>query len=100
MAYEPLLDRLLTDAIGDGPDVSPALIAELRASLLASATGHVAALSRADDPAIWREEAYRLQGLAASFGLGELMRAAKRAGDGPPDPDRLDAVAEALAALR
>lgn len=97
MSAEPAsLDRLLAESVGEG---SPAA-AELRALFLASATGHVAAMSQADGAASWRQEALRLQGLAASFGVTALMAAAARAADGGPDPLLLDAVADALAACR
>lgn len=97
MSFEPgSLDRLLAEAVGKG---SPAA-AELRALFLASATGHVAAMSQAADAPRWRDEALRLQGLAASFGMAPLMAAAARAADADPDPALLDAVADALAGCR
>ncbi|ARR53640.1 hypothetical protein HY78_09515 [Rhizorhabdus wittichii DC-6] len=90
------LDRMLAETVGG----DAAVVAELRALFLASATRHVAALSRADGVAAWRDEALKLQGLAASFGMVELMAAAARAADAGPDPLLLDAVADALAACR
>ncbi|ATE63061.1 hypothetical protein [Rhizorhabdus dicambivorans] len=97
MSFEPgSLDRLLAEAVGEG---SPAA-AELRALFLASATGHVAAMSRAAGVKGWRDEAFKLQGLAASFGMTALMEVAARAAHAGPDPLLLDAVADALAACR
>jgi len=65
-----------------------------------SPTGHVAALSLATGVQPWRDEALKLQGLAASFGMTGLMDVAARAAHAGPDPLLLDAVAEALAACR
>lgn len=97
MSFEPgSLDRLLAEAVGEGS----AAAAELRALFLASATGHVAAMSQASGLQGWREEALRLQGLAASFGRVELMEVAARAACAGPDPVLLDAVADALARCR
>lgn len=97
MSFEPgSLDRLLAEAVGDG---SPAA-AELRALFLASATGHVAAMSQTTDTERWRNEALRLQGLAASFGRSRLMAAAASAAESAPDPLLLDAVADAVAECR
>lgn len=96
MSFEPALDRQLAEALGD---FSP-LIAELRATFLASATGHVAALSLATDTGTWRGEAARLQGLAASFGMTDLMHCASEALRSAPDPALLDRIATALAACR
>ena len=97
MSFEPRsLDRLLAEAVGEG---SPAA-AELRALFLASATGHVAAMTQAAGVPQWRSEALRLQGLAASFGMTRLMEVAARAADAGPDPLLLDAVADALAECR
>jgi len=97
MSFEPRkLDRLLAEAIGD----DLAVAAELRALFLASATAHVAALSQAADVHDWREEALRLQGLAATFGVSELIDAARAAAASAPDRHLLDAVADAIAACR
>jgi hypothetical protein len=96
MSFEPTLDRQLAEALGD---FSP-LIAELRATFLASATGHVAALSLATDIETWRSEAARLQGLAASFGMIDLMQKAGDALRSGPDAALLDRIATALGACR
>jgi HPt (histidine-containing phosphotransfer) domain-containing protein len=90
------LDRMLAESVGGDSKVA----AELRALFLASATQHVAALSQAAGVAAWRDEALKLQGLAASFGMVDLMGVAARAADAGPDPLLLDAVAEALADCR
>lgn len=90
------LDRMLAETVGG----DAAVAAELRALFLASATQHVAALSQAAGVAAWRDEAMKLQGLAASFGMTDLMAAAARAAGAGPDPLLLDAVADALAACR
>lgn len=90
------LDRMLAETVGG----DAAVVAELRALFLASATQHVAALSQASGVAAWRDEALKLQGLAASFGMTDLMAVAARAADAGPDPLLLDAVADALAACR
>lgn len=91
-----ILDRMLAESVGGDARV----VAELRALFLASATQHVAAMSQAPGVAAWRDEALKLQGLAASFGMVDLMAVAARAADAGPDPLLLDAVAEALADCR
>lgn len=97
MTFAPgSLDRMLAEMVGE----DHAAAAELRALFLASATQHVAALSQATAVPSWRDEALKLQGLAASFGMVGLMEIAARAADTGPDPLLLDAVAEALAACR
>jgi len=97
MAFEPgKLDHLLAEAVGG----DSAVAGELRALFLASATMHVAALSQAGTIDVWRCEALKLQGLAASFAMAELMEVAARAAATGPDPLLLDAVADALAACR
>ena len=97
MSFEPAtLDHLLAEAVG----ADSAVAGELRALFLASATMHVAALSQIQSVIPWREEALKLQGLAASFGMTALMDAAASAAHAAPDPLLLDAVADALAACR
>lgn len=97
MSFEPAsLDHLLAEAVGGDSTVA----GELRALFLASATMHVAAMSQAHALTPWREEALKLQGLAASFGMTALMEAAARAAHAGPDPLLLDTVADALAACR
>lgn len=96
MSFEPSLNHQLAEALGG----DSAVAAELRALFLASATMHVAALSQAPAIESWRDEALKLKGLAASFGMTALMDAAARAADGDPDPLLLDAMADALADCR
>lgn len=97
MSFEPgSLDQLLAEAVGQ----DSAVARELRALFLASATAHVAAMSRPAGIEHWRDEALKLQGLAASFGMTDLMEVAARAACAGPDPLLLDAVADALARCR
>ena len=97
MSFEPgTLDHLLAETVGGDSAVAE----ELRALFLASATMHVAALSQATAVTPWRDEALKLQGLAASFGRTALMDVAARAASAGPDPILLDAVADALAECR
>lgn len=97
MTIDPgTLDHLLADAVG--PD--SAVAADLRALFLASATQHLAAMSQPSSPAAWREEALRLQGLAASFGLIELADQAAEAAASAPDAAMLDQLACSLADCR
>jgi hypothetical protein len=97
MSFMPRsLDRMLAETVGGDGRAA----AELRALFLASATAHVAAMSQAQGAEHWRDEALRLQGLAASFGMTALMEAASRAVRSGPDPLLLDAVADALAGCR
>lgn len=97
MAYDPgALDAALAAAVGD----DPALVAELRSAFLASAEGHALALARAVGREEWQAAAWRLQGLAASFGalaLMELAQAAARSAVG--DPAILRRIGRAIAAF-
>lgn len=90
------LEHRLAETVGADSEVAR----ELRALFLASATGHVAAMSQAPAASRWRDEALRLQGLAASFGMTALMEAASHAASAGPDPLLLDAVADAVASCR
>jgi len=97
MSFEPgTLDHLLAEAVGG----DSAVAGELRALFLASATMHLAAMSQAGGAASWRDEALKLQGLAASFGMTGLMQAAARAACAAQDPLLLESLAEALAGCR
>lgn len=81
MAFDPgAIDSTLAAAVGD----EPALIAELRAAFVDSATRNVHQLATAQDADGWIAAASRLKGLAASFGAVRLMALANRAADGPP----------------
>lgn len=76
MAYDPgAIEAALAAAVGD----EPALIAELRGALRDSAVQAVHAMERAVDGDGWRTAAWRLKGLAASFGAVNLMAAANDA---------------------
>ena len=66
------------DEVGD----EPALVAELRLALIDSAARALAALEAAGDEDGWRVAAWRLNGLAASFGAVRLMALATAAGEG------------------
>lgn len=83
MAFDPgAIDATLAAAVGD----DPALIAELRIAFVESAERAVAALASAESDEAWREAAWRLKGLAASFGAVRLMALASDALDaGAPD---------------
>jgi HPt (histidine-containing phosphotransfer) domain-containing protein len=76
MAYDPgAIDAALAAAVGD----DPALIAELRAAFVTSARQGLAAIEQAGDDEAWRAAAWRLKGLAASFGAVRLMALATEA---------------------
>lgn len=78
MAYDPgAIDAALAAAVGD----EPVLIAELRLAFQESAERALAALETATDEEAWRAAAWRLKGLAASFGALRLMEAAQVAAD-------------------
>ncbi len=83
----------MSAAIGD----DPALADELRVAFLDSAATMIVALGRARDAGQWEQAAWRLKGLAASFGAIDLMMAADAAGRAAPgDPAALDAVRDAI----
>ncbi|HTG38243.1 Hpt domain-containing protein [Sphingomonas sp.] len=70
MAYDPgAIDATLAAAVGD----EPALIAELREAFLDSAQRALAMMIAAESAETWRQGAWRLKGLAASFGAVRLM---------------------------
>ncbi|PZO88121.1 MAG: Hpt domain-containing protein [Sphingomonas sanxanigenens] len=78
MAYDPgALETALAAAVGD----DPALIVELRRAFLESARLHLDSLRAAATTNEWQESAYRLKGLAASFGATALMDAADAAAE-------------------
>ena len=81
MAYDPgAIDATLAAAVGD----EPALIAELRLAFSESVERSLALLEQADDAEAWRAAAWRLKGLAASFGAVRLMALATQAAEGEP----------------
>ena len=78
MAYDPgAIDATLAAAVGD----EPALIAELREAFLDSVKRGLAGLERAHGDTEWRAAAWRLRGLAASFGAIRLMAIATEAAE-------------------
>ncbi|MES2056971.1 MAG: Hpt domain-containing protein [Pseudomonadota bacterium] len=81
MAYDPgAIDATLAAAVGD----EPALIAELREAFLDSVQRGLTGLERARDAEGWQAAAWRLKGLAASFGAIRLMAIATEAATVPP----------------
>ena len=97
MAYDPgAIDATLAAAVGD----DPGLIAELRGAFLDSAQRGLAAIEKADDEETWRAAAWRLKGLAASFGAVRLMALATDAAGGTPgDAELLRRLKRAVARL-
>ena len=86
MSYDPgALNAALAAAVGE--DV--ALIADLRVAFMESAQRQLDLLQRAHDDAAWELAAWRLKGLAASFGLTALMALAEEAADSPPGDPRI-----------
>lgn len=87
MSYDPgALDANLAAAVGN----DATLIADLRGAFLESAERHIDLLSRARCDANWQLAAWRLKGLAASFGVIGLMALADEAAEAAPgDPKAL-----------
>ena len=80
MAYDPgAIDAALAAAVGD----EPALIAELRGAFIDSVQRGLDGLERADGDDAWQHAAFRLKGLAASFGAVRLMAIATEAATAP-----------------
>lgn len=89
------LNAALAAAVGD----DTVLNRELRIAFLEGAAQHCGELARARTESQWCIAAWRLQGLAASFGARTLAELAEKAANGRPgDPVALcrlgDAVAE------
>lgn len=86
MAYEPgAIDAALAAALGE----EPGLISELRVAFHDSAERALASLAEAaGDEASWRAAAWRLKGLAASFGAVSLMALASEAADRSPGDEQ------------
>ncbi len=81
MAYDPgAIDATLAATVGD----EPALIAELRLAFTTSAEQALTAMTHAIGGDAWRSAAWRLRGLAASFGAIRLMALATEAAEGDP----------------
>ena len=79
MAYDPgAIDAALAAAVGD----EPLLIAELRLAFTEGAVRALASMDAARDGEEWRVAAWRLKGLAASFGAVRLMALAADAASG------------------
>ena len=97
MAYDPgAIDAALAAAVGD----EPALIAELHAAFRASAGDALHAMVMAIDGESWRSAAWRLKGLAASFGAIDLLAAATDAAEcGVGNAAALDRLRTLVAAL-
>lgn len=88
MAYDPgAIDAALAAAVGD----DPVLIAELRLAFTEGATRAFAQMEGARDAEDWRAAAWRLKGLAASFGAVRLMALAGEAAAGIPHDRTLTA---------
>lgn len=84
MSYDPgALNAALAAAVGD--DLM--LIADLRVAFIESARRQLDLLGRSRCDANWELAAWRLKGLAASFGLTALMAMAdEAAASAPGDP--------------
>jgi HPt (histidine-containing phosphotransfer) domain-containing protein len=97
MAYDPgAIDATLAAAVGD----DPALVAELRLAFMEGVERALAALAIARDEDGWRAAAWRLKGLAASFGAVRLMTRAAEAATRPVgDPAVLAGLRRAAARL-
>lgn len=97
MAYDPgALNTALAAAVGD----DPSLIAELRVAFMDSALRQADLLSRARCDANWQMAAWRLKGLAASFGAVRLMDAAEAAATAAPgDPVAVRRVNSAISSF-
>ncbi len=97
MSYDPgALNAALSAAVGE----DAALIADLRVAFMESALRQLDLLERARCDANWELAAWRLKGLAASFGLTALMALADEAArSAPGDPRVLRQLHRALAGL-
>lgn len=97
MSYDPgVLDAALAAAVGE----DAGLIADLRMAFMESAERQIDLLSRARCDANWELAAWRLKGLAASFGLTALMVLADEASKAAPgDPVALRNLRAALAGI-
>lgn len=97
MSYDPgALNSALAAAVGN----DEALIADLRVAFMESAERQIDLLGRARCDANWALAAWRLKGLAASFGMTSLMVLADEAAEAAPgDPRILRRMQATLAAL-
>ncbi|AEG48975.1 hypothetical protein Sphch_1286 [Sphingobium chlorophenolicum L-1] len=86
MSYDPgALNAALAAAVGE----DRLLIEDLRAAFMESAERQVDLLGRARCDANWQLAAWRLKGLAASFGLTSLMTMADEAAAAAPGDPRI-----------
>lgn len=97
MAYDPgAIDATLAAAVGD----DPRLIAELRDAFVDSAKRAMSALEDAHTSDGWAAGAFRMKGLAASFGAVRLMALADDASAAPVgDPQALRRLHRAIMRL-
>lgn len=96
MAYDPgAINATLAAAVGD----DPGLLAELRIALVDSAERAVLAMEAAADPDAWSVAAWRLRGLAASFGAVRLMAMAGEAASVPQDAPTIAKLKRAIERL-
>lgn len=97
MAYDPgAIEATLAAAVGD----DPGLIAELRLAFVDSAERALGALEEAACSESWAAAAWRLKGLAASFGAVRLMALATEAAAlDAPDPVLLGKIRRVVARL-
>lgn len=98
MSYDPgALNAALAAAVGE----DAALVADLRSAFLESASRHLDLMSRARCDANWHAAAYRLKGLAASFGAVDMMALADEAASSAPgDPRALRQLRVALEEIK
>ncbi len=76
-----------TTAIKEAAGEDIVLMSELRSAFFESADRQLDLLSRSRCDANWQYSAWRLQGLAASFGAEDIKKLAHDAADGAPgDP--------------
>lgn len=93
MSYDPgALNAALAAAVGE----DSLLIEDLRIAFMESAQRHLDLLGRARCDANWQLAAWRLKGLAASFGLTTLMAMADEAADAAPGDPRILRLLRAL----
>ncbi len=86
MSYDPgALNAALSAAVGE----DAALISDLRFAFMESAERQLDLLGRARCDANWELAAWRLKGLAASFGLNGLMALADEAATSAPGDPRI-----------
>lgn len=97
MAYDPgAIEATLAAVVGD----DPGLIADLRLALVDSAERALTAMTAATTAEDWRSAAWRLKGLAASFGAVRLMTLATEAAEaGAVDPALLGKLKRVVARL-